>query len=66
MRESTVHKQFCFADQPAACQGYFANDTLPCVCGVKGDVLSAVSQVTIPIVPLAQDAPEIHLMPLSA
>jgi len=52
-REDTVeteskHEHFCFAGQPAQCEGYFADDVLPCVCGVEGDVIAALSRVAIP------------------
>jgi hypothetical protein len=66
MRKPTIHQQYCFAGQPAPCAGYFTNDVLPCICGVNGNVLSALSETAIPIVPLERLTPEIHLLPLSA
>jgi hypothetical protein len=66
MRKPTVHKQYCFAGEPAACPGYFTNDALPCVCGANGNALAALSQVAMPIVPLEETTPYIHLMKLSA
>ena len=66
MSAPTIHKPYCFAGQPALCPGYFTNDVLPCVCGVKGNVLSALSKVAIPAVPLKQVTPEVHLLPMSA
>jgi len=42
------HEHFCFAGQPAPCKGYFPNDVLPCVCGVEGDAVTALSQVAVP------------------
>jgi hypothetical protein len=44
-----VHKPFCFGGQTAACQGYFENDMLPCVCGGTGSALSALEQVQVPL-----------------
>ena len=38
-----VHREYCFAGQPATCPGYFAGDVLPCVCGVEGTVLEALA-----------------------
>jgi hypothetical protein len=61
-----MHKAYCFAGQPATCLSYFTNDVLACVCGVNGNVLSALSQIVIPAVPLEQTTSEIHLVPLSA
>lgn len=48
MKGESKHAHFCFAGQPAPCKGYFPNDVLPCVCGVEGDVVSALSQVAVP------------------
>src|SRR5580658_3235479 len=45
------HKFFCFALEPSPCDGYFAGSGPPCVCGGSGDVISALSQVAIPVVP---------------
>jgi hypothetical protein len=62
-----MHKSYCFAGQPAPGTGYFDDDVLPCVCGVSGDVLSALSQVAVPVIPIGSEVPaEIHLLPLSA
>lgn len=47
------HKAFCFALEPSTCEGYFAGSEPPCVCGGSGDILSALSQVAIPVVPAA-------------
>jgi len=59
-----MHKPFCFANQPAACTGYFAKDALPCVCGVSGSLLSALSQVAIPAVPIReQPLAEVQYLP---
>jgi hypothetical protein len=66
IRMPTMHKAYCFAGQPATCLSYFTNDVLACVCGVNGNVLSALSQIVIPAVPLEQTTSEIHLVPLSA
>ena len=62
----TKHQPYCFAGQPAPCEGYFTNDALPCVCGVNGNVLSALSETAIPAVPLEQIIPEVLHWPLSA
>lgn len=48
MNRQTQHEPFCFAGRPASCQGYFPNDILPCVCGAEGDVIAALSQVSVP------------------
>jgi len=48
MKNENKHEHFCFAGQPAPCEGYFANDVLPCVCGLEGDVLEALSRVAVP------------------
>jgi hypothetical protein len=45
------HKPFCFALEPAACEGYFAASEPPCVCGAGGDIVSALSEVAMPVVP---------------
>jgi hypothetical protein len=61
------HREYCFAGQPAPCQGYFAGDVLPCVCGVDGTVVQALSRVAIPVVAPVEDEPaQSHAMPLSA
>jgi hypothetical protein len=49
------HKPFCFALEPSACEGYFAGSEPPCVCGESGDILSALCQVAIPVVPVLID-----------
>ena len=41
------HKPFCFAGQPADCDGYFPGDVLPCICGAQGDLIAALSQVAV-------------------
>jgi hypothetical protein len=62
-----MHKVYCFAGQPAPCPGYFANDTLPCVCNSKESLLLALSQVAIPLTPVKDFAPpEVHILRLSA
>jgi hypothetical protein len=66
MKKPTIHEPYCFAGQPAPCPDYFTNDVLPCVCGVNGNVLSALSQVVIQAVPMEEAIPEIHVLPLSA
>lgn len=48
MRGKGKHEHFCFAGQSAACQGYFPNGVLPCVCGAEGDAVTALSQVAVP------------------
>jgi len=61
------HREYCFAGQPAPCQGYFAGDVLPCVCGVDATILQALSRVAIPVVTPVEDEPAPSLaMPLSA
>jgi len=59
-----MHKAYCLADQPAPCQGYFSNDTLPCVCSSREALLFALLQVAIPMVPVV--FPLLHPLPLSA
>jgi hypothetical protein len=66
MRKPPLHKEYCFAGQPAPCPGYFANDALPCVCGVNGNTFSAMSQVAIPAIPVEQTTPYIHLLQMTA
>ncbi len=51
MKTESRHEHFCFAGQPAPCEGYFFSDLLPCVCGVEGDVVSALSRVAVPSPP---------------
>jgi hypothetical protein len=51
MKSESKHEHFCFAGQPTPCKGYFPNDVLPCVCGVEGDVVTALSQVAVPAPP---------------
>jgi hypothetical protein len=48
MKSESKHEHFCFAGQPAPCEGYFLNDVLPCVCGAEGDVVTALSGVAVP------------------
>jgi hypothetical protein len=48
MTGKSKHKHFCFAGQSAPCKNYFRSDVLPCICGVNGDVVTALSQVGIP------------------
>ena len=48
MEGKSKHEHFCFAGQPASCQGYFPNDVLLCVCGAEGNAARALSQVAIP------------------
>lgn len=45
MKTGTNHKLFCFAGQPAACEGYFRHDVLPCVCGVESDAVTTLRGV---------------------
>jgi len=62
-----MHKAYCFAGQPAPCQGYFANDVLPCICESKESLLFALLQVAIPMTPVDHAAaPVAHPLPLSA
>ena len=51
-----MHQFYCFAGQPAPCTGYFAKDALPCVCGLDGSLLSALSEVAMPVVPVHQQS----------
>jgi hypothetical protein len=51
MRGESTHAHFCFVGQPAPCAGYFINDVLPCVWGVEGDLITALSQVAVPSAP---------------
>lgn len=46
------HKPFCFALEPSACEGYFASSEPPCVCGGSGDIIAALCQVAMPVVPV--------------
>jgi hypothetical protein len=48
MTDEGKHEHFCFAGQPALCKGYFLNDVLPCVCGIEGDAVTALSLVALP------------------
>jgi len=48
MKRGSKHEHFCFAGQPAPCEGYFLDDLLPCVCGAEGDVLTALSRLAVP------------------
>jgi hypothetical protein len=48
MKSGSKHEHFCFAGQPAPCEGYFLNDLLPCVCGAEGDVVTALSRLAVP------------------
>ena len=43
MKSESKHEHFCFAGQPAPCEGYFLNDVLPCVCGAEGDVVGSAA-----------------------
>ena len=62
-----MHNAYCFASQTAPCLGYFANDTLPCVCSSRESLLLALSQVAFPFVPVdAMVTPVTHSLPLSA
>jgi len=54
MKGENKHEHFCFAGQPAPCEGYFPDDVLPCVCGAEGDAVTALSQVAIPAAPLGR------------
>jgi hypothetical protein len=66
MSKPTKHESFCFAGQPALCSGYFADDLLPCACGVDGTVLSALNQIAVPVKPLLDGKPIPDALPLSA
>jgi hypothetical protein len=67
MKRQKMHKAYCFAGQAAPCPGVFAKDVLPCVCGVSGKVLTALSQVALPAVPIVLETPaEVHVLALSA
>jgi len=68
MAKYKTHQKYCFAGQPAPCPGYFEGDVLPCICGATGDVITALSQVSIPLLPASEtvDAEGLHLLPLSA
>jgi len=46
MTSEVKHKWFCFAGEPAPCQGYFPGDVLPCVCTAR-NVVAALSQQAI-------------------
>jgi hypothetical protein len=48
MNGKTRHEYFCFAGQPAPCEGYFRNDVLPCVCGAEGNAITALNRVAVP------------------
>jgi hypothetical protein len=48
MGSGSKHKHFCFAGQPAPCEGYFLNDVLPCVCGAEADVVTALYRIAVP------------------
>lgn len=48
MEDGSKHEHFCFAGRPALCKGYFPNDVLPCICGVTGNVLAALSALGLP------------------
>jgi hypothetical protein len=62
-----MHKAYCFAGQPAPCQGYFANDVLPCICDSRDSLLLALLQVAMPMAPVDRTAtPVAHPLPLSA
>jgi hypothetical protein len=62
-----MHRPDCFAGQPAACPGYFADDVLPCVCGVDGTALQALGRIAMPVVPPGKDeASNSQEMPLTA
>lgn len=47
MNRPVRHKPFCFAGQPAPCEGYFLDDVLPCVCTAE-DAVAALSQQAFP------------------
>ena len=60
-----MHKVCCFAGDSAP-EGYFTNNTLPCVCS-KENLFLALSEVAMPMIPLGMTAlPAVHLLPLSA
>jgi len=48
VKPETKHADFCFAGQPAPCEGYFPGNRLPCVCGAEGNVATALAQVAVP------------------
>jgi len=48
MNREIEHEHFCFAGEPAPCEGYFPNDVLPCVCGAEGHAVAALSHVAVP------------------
>jgi len=43
MNSEVKHKWFCFAGEPAPCEGYFPGDVLPCVCTTR-NVVAELSQ----------------------
>ena len=47
-----AHEPYCFAGEPAFCEGYFAETVLPCVCGGREAVLAALGEVAIPAAPV--------------
>ena len=51
MKSESRHSHFCFAGQPAPCKGYFLNEMLPCVCGIEGDLITALSRLIVPTPP---------------
>jgi hypothetical protein len=61
-----MHKCYCFAGQPAACEGYFARDVVPCVCGRDHNLLFVLSQVALHSVPVKATEPSATILPLSA
>jgi len=50
--DQVKHKPFCFALEPSPCEGYFSGGEPPCVCNGSGALISALSQVALPVVPV--------------
>jgi hypothetical protein len=58
MKSQKVHQPYCFAGQPAARDGYFEDDLLPCICATQ-DLLFALQNAQTAAIPIYETRDQI-------